>query len=59
MFVGNEKKHLEECIDTTFFSSVGEFVDRFEEDMARYKGCKRAVVCVSGINALHMSLQSV
>lgn len=56
VFVGNEKKYLNECIDTTFVSSVGKFVDRFEEDMARYTGAKRAVVCVSGTNALHMAL---
>ena len=55
-FVGNEKKYLNECIDTTFVSSVGKFVDRFEEDMAHYTGAKRAVVCVSGTNALHMAL---
>lgn len=55
-FIGNEKKYLEECIDTTFVSSVGKFVDRFEEDMARYTGAKKAVVCVSGTNALHMAL---
>ena len=56
VFIGNEKKYLNECIDTTFVSSVGKLVDRFEEDTARYTGCKRAVVCVSGTNALHMSL---
>lgn len=55
-FIGNEKKYLEECIDTTFVSSVGKFVDRFENDFAAYTGAKRAVVCVSGTNALHMSL---
>ena len=58
-FIGNEKKYLNECIDTTFVSSVGKFVDRFEEDMAAYSGAKRAVVCVSGTNALHMSLMLV
>ncbi|WP_290099467.1 LegC family aminotransferase [uncultured Bacteroides sp.] len=58
-FVGNEKKYLEECIDTTFVSSVGKFVDRFEEEMVRYTGAKKAVVCVSGTNALHMSLMLV
>lgn len=58
-FIGNEKKYLDECIDTTFVSSVGKFVDRFEEDMARYTGVKRAVVCVSGTNALHMALMLV
>lgn len=56
VFIGNEKKYLNECIDTTFVSSVGKFVDRFEEDIANYTGAKRAVVCVSGTNALHMSL---
>ena len=55
-FIGNEKKYLNECIDTTFVSSVGNFVDRFENDMAAYTGAKRAVVCVSGTNALHMAL---
>ena len=56
VFQGNEKLYLNECIDTTFVSSVGKFVDRFEEDMAKYTGAKKAVVCVSGTNALHMSL---
>lgn len=56
VFIGNEKKYLNECIDTTFVSSVGKFVDRFENDMAVYTGAKRAVVCVSGTNALHMAL---
>ena len=55
-FIGNEKKYLEECIDTTFVSSVGKFVDRFEEMVAEYTGAKRAVVCVSGTNALHMAM---
>lgn len=55
-FLGKEKEYLEECIDSTFVSSVGHFVDRFEDDMARYTGAARAVVCVSGTNALHMGL---
>lgn len=56
LFIGNEKKYLTECIDTTFVSSVGKFVDRFEEEVARYTGAKKAVVCVSGTNALHMAM---
>lgn len=56
IFAGNEKSYLNECIDTTFVSSVGKFVDQFEESMAKYTGAKRAVVCVSGTNALHLSL---
>ena len=55
-FIGNEKKYLEDCIDTTFVSSVGAYVDRFEKDMAAYTGAKKAVVCVSGTNALHMAM---
>lgn len=56
LFVGNEKQYIEECIDSTFVSSVGKFVDRFEEDMARFTGAKKAVVCVNGTNALHLAL---
>ena len=59
LFIGNEKKYLEECIDTTFVSSVGKFVDRFEVDMAAYTGARKAVVCVSGTNALHMAMMLV
>lgn len=58
-FTGNEKKYLEECIDTTFVSSVGKFVDRFEEMVAEYTGARKAVVCVSGTNALHMAMMLV
>lgn len=55
-FSGNEKKYLNECIDTTFVSSVGEFVNRFEQEIASYTGAAKAVVCVSGTNGLHMAL---
>lgn len=56
VFIGNEKKYLNECIDSTFVSSVGKFVDKFEELVAEYTGAKRAVVCVNGTNALHIAL---
>ena len=59
IFSGNEKKYLEECIDTTFVSSVGKFVDAFEEKMAEYTGASKAVACVNGTNALHLSLKLV
>lgn len=57
-FVGNEKKYLNKCIDTTFVSSVGQFVDRFERDIEAFTGAKRAVVCVSGSNALFKDAQN-
>ncbi len=59
LFIGNEKKYLEECIDSTFVSSVGKFVDLFEEKIAEYTGARKAVVCVSGTNALHIALKLV
>lgn len=55
-FIGNEKKYLEECIDSTYVSSVGRFVDLFEQKIAEYTGAKYAVVCVNGTAALHMAL---
>ena len=58
LFIGNEKKFLEECIDSTFVSSVGKFVDRFEKNIAGFTGAKKAVVCVNGTNALHITLST-
>jgi aminotransferase in exopolysaccharide biosynthesis len=59
VFMGNEKKYLNECIDSTFVSSVGKFVDAFEIEMAEYTGAKKAVACVNGTNALHLALMMV
>ena len=56
VFLGNEKKYLNDCIDTTFVSSVGQYVDRMEQSIAEYSGAARAVVCINGTNALYMSL---
>lgn len=58
-FSGNEKSYLNECIDSTYVSSVGKFVDRFEDMVAEYTGAKKAVVCVNGTNALHMAMMLV
>ena len=55
-FVGNEKKYLNECIDSTFVSSVGKFVDEAEQKMAKYIGAKYAVAMSNGTSALHISL---
>lgn len=55
-FAGNEKKYLNDCIDSTFVSSVGQFVDRFEAEFARTVGAKYAVATVNGTAALHISL---
>ena len=55
-FYGNEKKYLNKCIDSTFVSSAGKFVDQFEKKFARYVGAKYAVATNSGTSALHISL---
>ena len=55
-FAGNEKKYLNECIDSSFVSSVGKFVERFEEEFAEFVGAKYAVATVNGTAALHASL---
>ena len=55
-FLGNEKKYLIDCIDSTFVSSVGEYVNRFERDMCTYTGAKYAVAVVNGTAGLHLSL---
>lgn len=55
-FIGNEKKYLLECIDSSFVSSVGKYVDRFEQDLCEFTGAKHAVAVVNGTAALHISL---
>ena len=55
-FLGNEKKYLNECIDSTFVSSVGKFVDEFERKIASYTGTKYAVATSNGTSALHIAL---
>jgi aminotransferase in exopolysaccharide biosynthesis len=55
-FSGNEKKYLNECIDSTFVSSVGKFVDEFEEKIISYTGAKYAIATSNGTSALHISL---
>ena len=55
-FGGNEKKYLNECIDSTFVSSVGKFVNQFEEMVAKFTGAKYAIAASNGTAALHMAL---
>lgn len=55
-FRGNEWAYLKECLDSTYVSSVGKFVDRFEHELAEYTGAKRAIAVVNGTAALHVAL---
>jgi perosamine synthetase len=53
VFAGNEIPYLEECIKSTFVSSVGKFVDRFEQMLQEVTGAKRAIAVMNGTAALH------
>ncbi|APC97075.1 LegC family aminotransferase [Francisella frigiditurris] len=55
-FIGNEKKYLNDCIDSTFVSSVGKYVDQFEKEFAEYVGSKHAIAAMNGTASLHIAL---
>jgi aminotransferase in exopolysaccharide biosynthesis len=57
VFVGREQAYVADTIASTFVSSVGAYVDRFERDMAAYTGSPRAVATVNGTAALHIALR--
>jgi perosamine synthetase len=56
---GNEWKYIKECLDTNWVSSVGKYVDMFEQQFALYLDCKRAVATVNGTCALHLALSTL
>jgi len=56
-FAGNEQHYVQECIASTYVSSVGAYVDRFERELASYTGIRRAVAVVNGTAALQVALQ--
>lgn len=51
---GNEWKYVKDCLDTGWISSVGSYVNRFEEQMAQFTGAKYAVACMNGTTALQV-----
>jgi perosamine synthetase len=57
VFAGNENKYVKECIDTGWVSSVGKFVDRFEQMLRDFTGARHAVAVVNGTAALHVCLE--
>lgn len=56
MFNGNEKKYLNECIDTGWVSANGRFINEFQEKFAEFCGSKYAVACCNGTVTLHLAL---
>ena len=57
IFMGKEKDFVSQAIDSSFVSSVGEYVNRFEKDVASYVGVSSAVATVNGTAALHVALE--
>ncbi|MCH8903441.1 MAG: LegC family aminotransferase [Bacteroidetes bacterium] len=58
-FMGNEKKYLEEVIDSTFVSYIGKFVDQFEASIKDYTGSAHAIAMVNGTTALQIAMKLV
>jgi len=56
-FTGNESALVQECLNSTFVSSVGKYVDQFEAILAEYTGAKHAVAVANGTAALHIALK--
>lgn len=58
-FKGNEWVYLKDCLDSTFVSSVGKYVDRFESDLEAFTSARHAIAVVNGTAALHIALLQV
>ncbi len=53
---GNEKKYVNECLDSTWISSKGEFIPRFEQAFGQFTGIRHAATCSNGTVAIHLAL---
>ena len=54
---GNEWEYIKDCLDTEWVSSAGSYVEKFEQEIAKYTGAAYAVACVNGTAALHIALK--
>ena len=59
MLVGNERAYVLECLDSTWISSTGKYIERFETAFAEFCGTKHAISCCNGTIALHLSLMAL
>ena len=57
IFDKKEKMNLDECIESSFVSTVGEYVNKFEKMLEKFTGAKRAIAIVNGTSALHLALK--
>jgi len=56
MLAGNEKAYVMDCLESTWISSTGPYIDRFEQMFAEFCGVRHAVACSNGTTALHLAL---
>ena len=56
---GNEMAYVQQCLDSTWISSKGEFIDRFQSDFSRFIGAEHVVAVTNGTVALHLALLGV
>ena len=54
---GKESAYLNECLSSTWVSSSGEFLNRFEEKLSEFTASKHVIACINGTSALHVSLK--
>ena len=59
MLKGREWQYVKECLDSTWISSAGKYVDLFEKRIAEYTNTKYAISCINGTSALHIALKLV
>lgn len=59
VFAGNEKKYVLDCLDSTWISSQGEYLDKFEAQFAQFCGVKHAIAVSNGTVALHLALKAL
>ena len=59
VFSGNEEKYVQDCIKTGWVSSVGSYVDAFENKISDFVKCRFAVSTVNGTSALHLALKTL
>lgn len=57
--IGNEKKYVDQCIDTNWISSGGKFLEEFEKRFSEFCGAKYGVSCSNGTTALHLAMASL
>ncbi len=59
VLVGNEKAYVMDCLESTWISSNGKYIERFEEGFANFCDVKHAITCCNGTVALHLALMAL